>query len=412
LQQDAQFAAESGLAYMTYQLSVVRLPGSTTRTTMVSGLTTALGDVMNGTVTMGGGVVTNMGSCVYVPAVSLDGGRTFQAWMVPLSDTRCLLVCYGVAGPFYRTLTVEVELVPALARAFDYGIASRGSILISGSTDILGVNDPLEASVFSDSGSLGSITLSGGGVSISGNLLVSGDRDCVTIVGTPSVGGTKDPAEIEERIYNNVASPDFPELNIAPLAALATNVVDASTDTSGTLNYSNIRIAANTDPTFAAGTVINGVIYVEAPNKVKFAGHATINGLIVTQDSDEGVDNCTIDFNGTVDATGVDALPDTPEFAAVKEQTGSFLLAPGFKVSFGGNFETINGTIAADQFAFSGNSEGVIKGAVIGLADVPSTFEGSVEIKVDRSEVNDNPAGFVKNLSPEVDYSTYSEPAN
>jgi len=411
-QQDAQFAAESGLAYMTHQLSVVRLPASTTQATIVSGLSGVLGNIMNGTVTMGEAVVTNSGSMVYVPPVSLGDDRTFQAWIMPLGDRRCLLVCSGTAGQSHRTVSVEVELVPALARAFDYWVASRGSIIVSGSTNITGVNHPLEGSIFSDMGSAGSITLSGGGVSVSGNLLVSGGRECVTIVGTPSVGGTKDPAEIENRICKNVASPDFPELDLAPLVALATNLVDASTNTSGTLNFSNIRIAAGTNPTFAAGTVINGVIYVEAPNQVMFAGHVTIKGFIVTQDSDEGVNSCTIDFNGTVDATGVDALPDTPEYAAVKQQTGSFLLAPGFKVSFGGNFETINGSIAADQIHFSGNSEGVIKGAVIGLSELPATFEGSVEINVDRSEIHQDPAGFVKSLAPEADYGSYGEPVN
>ena len=204
----------------------------------------------------------------------------------------------------------------------------------------------------------------------------------------------------------------MPEANVAPLTALAINLVDSTTDFTGTNTFSNITIAPNTDPVFAAGTTINGVVYVQAPNKVKFAGHATINGVIVTEDSDAGVDNCSLEFVGTVDATGVDALPDTPEFAAVKQQTGTFLLAPGFQVTFGGNFETINGTIAADQFTFSGNAEGVIKGAVIGLADLPATLEGSVEINVDRSDMDENPAGFIKSLSPEADYSSYSEPTD
>ncbi|MHC4717993.1 MAG: hypothetical protein ACYS5V_13545, partial [Planctomycetota bacterium] len=265
--------------------------------------------------------------------------------------------------------------------------------------------------VFSDHSGAGAILLSGGAVKVAGGLYVSGDETCVTLEGNPYVVGTSDPAKVLENVHHNVMAPDFPELDTAPLAALATNVVDSSTDTetSGQV-FSNIRIAAGTNPTFAANTQINGVVYVEAPNIVSFEGHATVNGFIVTEDSDAGMDACQIYFAGTVDATGVDALPDTPEFADVKAHTGTFLLAPGFKVTFTGDFATINGTIAADQFLFSGTATGVIKGAVIGLEDLPTVLDGNVQVTVDRSGLDPDPAGFIKSLSPEVDYNTYREP--
>ncbi|MHC4717994.1 MAG: hypothetical protein ACYS5V_13550, partial [Planctomycetota bacterium] len=331
----AQMAAESGIAYLAYQLMIVRLPGGTTQADMVASLTTALGQLMDGTANLGAESVTNLGSSVHVPSVSLGGDASFMAWMIPLTDTRCVLVVNGEAGGFRKAATVEVELVPALARAFDYGMASRGSVQVYGNTQIIGVNDPSEASVFSDHGGSGAILLSGGSVNVAGNLYVSGDETSVTLEGNPCVGGTNDPGEIMEDVQHDVMAPDFPELDTAPLTALATNLVDSSTDTTTSgLVFNNIRIAAGTNPTFASDTQINGVVYVEAPNIVSFEGHATINGLIVTEDSDAGMDACQINFAGTVDATGVDALPDTEEFATVKEHTGTFLLAPGFKVTF------------------------------------------------------------------------------
>ena len=142
---------------------------------------------------------------------------------------------------------------------------------------------------------------------------------------------------------------------------------------------------------------------------MKFAARTVINGFIVTEDNGSPLDDCQILFAGTVNATGVESLPDTPEFQAVKEHTGSFLLAPGFSVTFAGGFETINGSIAADQFDFQGNSTGMIKGSVITLADLPTTVTGQGAIYVDRSDMDQNPAGILKPLALSPLPRTYRE---
>ena len=108
-------------------------------------------------------------------------------------------------------------------------------------------------------------------------------------------------------------------------------------------------------------------------------------------------------------AYGVEVLPDTPEFAAVKQQTGTFVLAPGFGVTFSGNFGAVNGSIAADQLTFTGTAEGVVRGAVLGLADLPATLSGHVEIRVDRAHAAPHPAGFVQSFALVPVASTYLE---
>jgi len=407
---DARLAAESGLEFMLYQLRRVRLPGDTTDTTLLANLTAALGDRLDGTPNLAGIAITNTGSAAYVPPVQLEESGTFCCWITPVASGLCRLKVRGSAGGLDRHITMDLALTPKLPLVFNYGLASRGKIEVSGHTKVVGVNHPTEANVFSAYSAGGTaIQVKGSSVTISGDLFVSGEESAVAITGSPTIAGSCHPATVSEHIHFGVEPPDFPVLNTEPLAALATNVVDSSTDTSSGQVFSNIRIAAGTNPNFTSDTVINGVVYVEAPNIVTFAGHATINGLIVTEDNDLPVDQCQLRFSGTVDAAGVAALPDTEEFAAVKQQTGTFVLAPGFAATFSGNFSTVNGSIVADQLTFSGTAEGIIKGGVIGLTDLPTELSGNVEIYVDRSTQDPNPAGIVKPFALETMPDSYTE---
>ncbi|MBL7132994.1 MAG: hypothetical protein ISS78_02745, partial [Phycisphaerae bacterium] len=251
-------------------------------------------------------------------------------------------------------------------------------------------------------------TLSGGAV-IAGDLTVVGDS-YIAISGSPSLGGTTDPELMGQHIHSLSATPQVPTVDLEPLAALATNVVDSSTSTSSPgLTFSNIRIASSTNPTFGSDVVINGMTYVEAPNIVSFAGKTTINGMVVTEDSDNPIESCQLSFSAQVEAYGVETLPDIPEFDQVRQETGTFILAPGFAVTFSGQFSAISGTIAADQLTFTGQAEGIVKGAVIGLGDYPTSLDGIVEIRVDRLNAYPDPAGFVKTIALEVDPASYRE---
>ena len=408
---DARLATESGMAFTIYQLRRVRLPADTTEATLAANLTTALGSRLDGTANLGGAAVTNTGSEVYVPPIPLDAGSTFCCWILPVGTDLCRLKVKGSAGGVDRYLTIDLAVTPRLPSVFNYGLASGGPVLLSGASKIVGVNDPAEASVFAAVPAGGeAISIGGNGVTVSGDLFVSGEDGSVAITGSPSIGGSTDPATVAEHIHFGVEAPEFPELDVAPLAALATNVVDGSTDTvSPGQTFTNIRIAAGTDPSFGSDTVINGVVYVEAPNLVSFTGHAQINGMIVTEDKGLPIEQCQLSFAGTVEAAGVEALPDTEEFALVKQHTGTFVLAPGFGATFAGNFSTVSGTIAADQLTFSGTSEGVIRGSVIGLSGLPTQMAGKVEIYVDRVKADPNPAGFVKSLALEPVADSYSE---
>jgi hypothetical protein len=299
-------------------------------------------------------------------------------------------------GILFTVLTM-VGQAGASISVFDYGIASKGRISISGSTRIIGVNYPAEGNILSatQSGS-NAITIEGSGVELSGDIFVVGDEASVAITGSPSIGGTSDPAQILQHLHFGVDPPDFPTVDTSHLTSLATNVLSPEIATNGG-TISNVRIPAGMNPTFDSDVTLNGVVHVEAPNIVTFAGQTTINGLIVTDDSNLPLDSCQLTFAGTLDAKGVEALPDTEEFVALKEQIGTFIVAPGFAVTFFDSFDVINGGIAADQLTWTGTAAGeaTIHGSIIGLKDLPTEIGGYVTILFDREGNPPVPAGFV-----------------
>lgn len=414
---NARLAAESGMDFMLNQIRIIRIPVDTNEDTVSANLTQALGNLLNTTANVAGQSVTvsreHAGDdchhwTVHVPDIQLPYG-SFSCTLLPAAPDRCTLVVKGIANDISRSVAIDLVMTPRPNVAFDFGLASFGPVSVVGNARIVGVNDPSEASVLAADTSGGTALSLAANAVIAGDLTVVGDGH-IAISGSPSLGGTTDPELMADHIHSVPEPPDVPTLNIGPIAALATNVVDSTTHTSSSgLTFSNIRIAAGTNPTFASDVVINGVIYVEAPNHVTFSGNSTINGMVVTEDSENPIESCQLNFAGGMQAFGVETLPDTPEFSEIKQHTGSFVVAPGFSVTFSAQFSTINGTIAADKLTFTGQAGGIINGAVIGLSEHPMALDGGVEIRVDRLNARPDPAGFVDTMALEADPASYTE---
>ena len=99
-------------------------------------------------------------------------------------------------------------------------------------------------------------------------------------------------------------------------------------------------------------------------------------------------------FLGTVDSYPVTDLPIESQFEQLRDETGTFLMAPGFSASFGGNFDTLNGAIAANGIEFFGDAGGTIEGSVINYSDAPMTLSGNSDLFFNRSGTDQMPAGF------------------
>jgi len=176
------------------------------------------------------------------------------------------------------------------------------------------------------------------------------------------------------------------------------------------MTITNAIVSAGTDPIFSGNVEINGILFIQSPNKVKFAGNLTITGLIVANgDVDSPSPDNELTFAGNVHTYPVSQLPEESQFDGLRQETGSLILAPGFSASFQGNFSTLDGIIAASGTEFSGNANGTIKGSVINYADTPMVLKGNANLHFDRSADVKFPAGFESTRVLQYDPFSYSE---
>jgi Tfp pilus assembly protein PilX len=414
----AQLSAESGLQFMLMNLSRLRMPASTSSSTFIANLSTEIAGMLNDTPNACGQVVSCSGSTISIPSITADASSFTCSITIltPAADgiPRCRLTSVGSRGLASRTVSLDMAMVPVSADAFNYAIASKGSIAVSGSATIDGMTSPDEANVLSISQDAFAISV-GGSATIGGDLFLTADgEDSVYLQGGGlSVGGESDiEAIVNGHVHRLPEEPDFPVLDLAPFAAMATTVIDSTTDLTGPgLVVNNARIAAGTNPEFKQDTVINGILYIESPNVVTFKSKAVLNAMIVTEDVAGDADSNVLDFKGQITAPGVEALPDTSEFQAIKEQQGTVILAPSFSVQFRGSVNSINGTIAADQFSFLGNSNisGEVAGTIIGLSSRDLVMQGNATILVNKQDSDQTPAGFVHFKGVDVIVNSYAE---
>lgn len=403
---EALMAAEGGLHFMMRCLKETRLPSSTTGETLIDDLTSALGQNLNGTANLNGAAVETVGGATVIPNIALPDG-SFQATISMAGADSARLVVVGRHEDAVRKVSLDLNLESSRSEVFDYAVVTRGQLRMSGNAKVIGLNDPSEGSLMSASSTTDDAIIIEGNVTISGDLYAAGDNARALISGSPSIAGTTIPAEWASHVHSGAAEPDFPEVDAGPIIALATNTYDPAS--SGDV-LSNIRIPAGTNPVFTKDTQINGVVYIEAPNIVRFGAKVVLTGILVTEKKAGcPIANCEVAFGGNVDIYGVESLPEDPAYAAVKAFTGTSILAPGFSASFAGNVSAVTGNIAADKLTFLGTASGTIRGTVVGLADYPTSIGGNVEIRVDSLNADPDPAGFRKPVSLVPDNSSYLE---
>ena len=85
-------------------------------------------------------------------------------------------------------------------------------------------------------------------------------------------------------------------------------------------------------------------------------------------------------------------------------------MAPGFHVSFGGNFTSLSGAIAGNGIEFYGNAGGTINGSIINYSNEEVCLTGNSDLCFNRSGIDKIPAGFVAEIVLHYDPTSYSEP--
>jgi hypothetical protein len=345
------------------------------------------------------------GTTLTIPSVTLDSDKSFSAEIIQLDADTLQMDVTGVYKTTTRTIRANYDFGVRRHTVFDYGVATKGPLSLSGNIELEGVNLSVESDVYivSENSNLA--------LEIIGNSSIAGDvHICNPIAtvdlqgGQASIGGETAP-EAYDHVINGIDEVEFPIPNPSYFEHY---VVDDINYPSGDTTFENVRIPPNTNPSFSGGVTLLGVIFIETPNVVTFTGHANIIGIIVG-DGDVTDDSGTnyIDFQGTVNSSPVSGLPE--EFGGLRDETGTFLMAPGFSVSFGGDFETINGAIAANGIEFYGNAGGTIEGSVLNYADTSMDLSGNSDLFFNRWADTEIPAGFEPEIILRYDPASYSE---
>jgi len=402
----ARACAESGLEIMRHWLSQVSISGNISPDQRLTFVNNALPSNLKDE-------TAPYDSTIETPSVTLNSAKnqSFVVTITQIDDDTLQMDVTGIYGSITRTIRANYLFSTRANSVFDYGIASKGSVSLTGNVELDGVNLAIESNAYIESpNSLLAL-------SIIGNSQIAGDVSIVNPLayvhlqgGNAGIGGETGQDAIDNHVDFGVPPVEFPEPNPDYFVPYVTSVVDANTDTSADATLENVRIIANTNPNFTGHATLKGVVFVETPNIVDFTGNVDVMAIIVG-DGDWTDDSGTnqINFRGNVDSLPVSELPDEQQFAGLHDETGTFVMAPGFSLSFGGNFSALCGAIAGNGIEFFGNAGGTINGSIINYSDEELTITGNSDLYFNRSGIVEVPAGFVPETILEYDPSSYSE---
>jgi len=407
----ARACAESGFDVIRFWLSRVSISGTTSEDLRFSQIADSLQEELTSE-SITNVTTSSNGSVVTIPSVTLDspGQKSFYGTITKLDNETLQIDITGVYGAITRTIRAYYNFGERANNVFDFGVATKGPLSLSGNIELEGVNVSVEASVYIESEN------SNLALSIIGNSQIAGDVSIVNPIasvdlqgGQAGIGGETGQDAIDNHVSFGTPPSEFPEPDPSQFESFVTPL-DPNMDTSSDATLENIRIPANTNPTFSGQVTLKGIVYVETPNVVEFTGGADITGIIIGDGSLE--DNSGVNqiiFRGNVDSHPVTELPEEVQFEVLHDQTGTFVIAPGFHVSFGGSFSALCGAIASNGVEFFGNAGGTINGSVINYSDEEMPLSGNSDLYFNRSGTTEVPAGFVPEIVLEYNPSTYSE---
>ncbi len=408
---EARCQAEAGLGYLSHLLTDVEVPQAADGKQLLTVVAGHLTRKLDGTKVLNGQMVGFDGSQIHLPMISASGksGQGFIATLTVHDADELLLSVDGQSGPVRRNVSIRLRAVRGGRKILDYGIAARGPIRLHGSTAVLGINQPSEGDCYSAGrGADAPLELHGHSM-MNGRFDTANARGHVRLHGLHRIGGktyqgpdtiTAATVETEPERYGpfrfDREDYAFPQPEPGVFGKYAVNELSMEDRVRADRTLVNVRIPANTNPVFAGHTKIRGVLYIEQPNRVTFAGNCSITGVIATQSAPENdpTDASSLSFAGHMKIQGVEALPDEPQFAELRKQAGTFLLAPGFEVNLSGSLGVVSGAMAAEGFRFHGNVVGLLRGPMLSYGDGEFRMGGASQLMFDRSKRNGSPAGL------------------
>jgi hypothetical protein len=289
-------------------------------------------------------------------------------------------------------LTFSLSVIPCSASVFEYGVATRGPLSLLGNIDMTGTNVVVEGDVYIESSNQDEVLSIIGNSQIAGDAFITNPDGYVTLQGGQAGIGGETGYDALNHVSVGVSLIEFPVPNPTYFEQYVQNTFDpAIHDTSADNTFENIRIPGGTNPTFSGSTTLSGIVFIESPNIVIFTSNVDITGIIVGDgDMYDNSGTNHIVFLGNISSFPVSNLPNEPQFDQLQDET-VFLIAPGFSANFAGNFDILNGVIAANGINFFGNAEGIINGTTLNYSDTPMTLSGNGDLFFYSSGINYNP---------------------
>ncbi|MHC4478040.1 MAG: pilus assembly PilX N-terminal domain-containing protein [Planctomycetota bacterium] len=403
----ARACAESGLEVMRYWLSCVYMPSSTSPSKYLSTAVSHLryhldaNSVTNITVRNNGSILP----------VTLDSatGQTFSGQLAtdPNDPYVLELRVTGTAGPVSRTIGVAFNIEPYEWPIFDFGLATKGALHFPGNPTIRGATENWEADIYIESPNIPTALFAGGNVNLDGDISIGNPNADADFQQDVLIAGEQGQTAIDNHVFIGADPVEFPVAQTEPFVTYATgDVIDVSTDTSNHMTLTNVTIKAGTNPTFAGNIIIEGIMFVEAPNIITFESNVQLHGLIAATGDVQNPGTNHLFFGGNF---ATFPYPSGAEFDAIRGETGASILAPAFATSFAGNFSALDGVVAVSGADFIGNVNATVKGTIINYSENPLQVAGNASMTFDRSASTKVPAGFdfyrILNYIP----SSYSE---
>ncbi len=183
-------SAESGLEVMRYWLSRASMPSTTPPSEYVSTIIARVQDDLaaHGISTF---QVNDNGSIPQVP-LSIVTRQDFRGqWSADPGNPAILRVtANGTSGPAARTITVQFHVVPYRFPIFNYGIATKGPLVLKYNPRIFAANAGWEADIYVESASSLVAVDIGKNATLAGGLDIGNPDATVSCGGSLNLGGT------------------------------------------------------------------------------------------------------------------------------------------------------------------------------------------------------------------------------
>ena len=430
-QSRAQLAAESGLDFMRWHLASAEIPMTATPAQVMVKLHEQLTERLEATGNLDGGTVTFDGESITIPAIALGDASQFSARVAladpssPAADVKVSVTGTaggagenGTSATYYLSMTFGIS--QRTSRLFDFGLATRGAVTLDSNARVRGITDPARGTILITGTDLAPALKLAGNAQVSGKVSLVNGNNAVQKSGNSSINNTTVPVagpDTSADIALAIVEPAFPDVDTSMFRQYAGNPTYGGTTVTSAgkkfdkADVKNVLIKANTNPTFDGNIRVDGVVYIEAPNKVTFSSNVTIRGVIVAENNATGEPgkNNQVTFNSNVKLQGLETLPATKDFpSGLRQMAGALILAPGFLVHVNSNFGAAGGHMVASQFRFNSNARGSIFGSVINLDEYPVHLDSNADLAFGTSALGNGPGlHFAGQFLPQIE--TYTE---